>query len=794
MAPGERSWVPPLLSARTVLSILECVWTGVGTHAALSAYANRDCYEEENQRRLLELVINLVIFNWALLLITLCFFISWLDISKYTYGLIRGLLLLVITGSTTESLDDVAKLFAKFFEDWDMVPSDIAAGLFLVRLEQKVRRQKLRQQRAMAQQTGQPMIEVVGHRRSSSAPNFLSEVDALATAIYYYRYAYAIYGWAMYLFYQPLEGPTQVLWRQMSSLLQMGIHFFRAMCENPFSPKVKERKSLALLGPNTQAALHRAQMDASDLVYVKWSSSVCEPPYMICLDKEKRAVVLSVRGSFSVEDWLGNFLCEPVSLQSFGERYGFDGLGHFAHSGTCTTAHNILQDLEGHRALDVMLHLGGGLPADIVNSEGVAMNSPSRPQGSTVHSSPKSASSAWTPLGAFRSTKTEAGQEGRLAMNSLPDCTGWQLVIVGHSIGGGVAALLGHALRQKFQPLKVIAYSPPGATVSLELATLMKEHTLSLVVDKDFVSRLSIATVERLRDSMIDCVSRCKVNKFWLSVYVLRAALFGMSSVEHLANILMHKPGEELREEPGRLLASYKRRTSDQGSLEPVNLYPPGNLLYLQRQKQAKESSSSTSGAQCKLLPSPFGLCCPRAKTYTADWTSQEAIIDEGVLVSKSMVVRHFPFLLPTILDSTAQAFDIQETVVRPTDTKPVHEHSTAPFHRDDYPADQPDQDDRPPLHQRPDIEAGVMSTTTSGSVQHRRSSSTSNPLLRFFGSDGARRALQMPFEFVAVDPSGWQVRIRRTSDHDVNYTWAGALQYQGQCTSRILSCVLKLL
>jgi sn1-specific diacylglycerol lipase len=48
-----------------------------------------------------------------------------------------------------------------------------------------------------------------------------------------------------------------------------------------------------------------------------------------------------------------------------------------------------------------------------------------------------------------------------------------QLIVCGHSLGAGVAALLSLLLRPYFPNLKCYAFSPPGALVSPDLARVM---------------------------------------------------------------------------------------------------------------------------------------------------------------------------------------------------------------------------------------------------------------------------------------------------------------------------------
>lgn len=88
-----------------------------------------------------------------------------------------------------------------------------------------------------------------------------------------------------------------------------------------------------------------------------------------------------------------------------------------------------------------------------------------------------------------------------------------QLVIVGHSLGAGVAALLALMLKPYFPGLQCYAFSPPGALVSRRLARAMESFVTSVFVGKDVICRLSIPSISSLLNEVLDVTARCKVSK-----------------------------------------------------------------------------------------------------------------------------------------------------------------------------------------------------------------------------------------------------------------------------------------
>jgi sn1-specific diacylglycerol lipase len=84
---------------------------------------------------------------------------------------------------------------------------------------------------------------------------------------------------------------------------------------------------------------------------------------------------------------------------------------------------------------------------------------------------------------------TTAGSDG--GSNGSP---GWSLMVVGHSLGAGVGALLTLHLRSHYPRLnpRCWAYAPPGGLISPTLAPHLEKHCISVIVGRDLVPRLSL--------------------------------------------------------------------------------------------------------------------------------------------------------------------------------------------------------------------------------------------------------------------------------------------------------------
>lgn len=167
----------------------------------------------------------------------------------------------------------------------------------------------------------------------------------------------------------------------------------------------------------------------SDLLYANFHNEVGVNPYLILLDTEWKTIVLAVRGTLSFEDMISDVTLTPKCLEETGEQFGFDGRGEYCHSGMYAGAKFIYDDLQRHKILDE-------------------------------------------------------------AIEAHPD---FGLRIIGHSLGAGVAAMLGRMLRQQYKNLYCLCFSPPGCVFSERTAKESKQYVCSVSTCKymssNFVTR-----------------------------------------------------------------------------------------------------------------------------------------------------------------------------------------------------------------------------------------------------------------------------------------------------------------
>lgn len=96
------------------------------------------------------------------------------------------------------SFADIARLLSDFFRDLDVVPSDVVAGLVLLRKFQKLEREAIIRQRKNDTYEFLSGVPITS-RTQFLALNDNSVYDFFQNVIHYMHYALSAYGWPMFL-------------------------------------------------------------------------------------------------------------------------------------------------------------------------------------------------------------------------------------------------------------------------------------------------------------------------------------------------------------------------------------------------------------------------------------------------------------------------------------------------------------------------------------------------------------------------------------------------------------------
>jgi sn1-specific diacylglycerol lipase len=551
--------------------------------------------------------------------------------------------------ATDGDFADLSFLLANLFNHdqiLDVTPSDVAAGLVMVRRAAKVdtlrRRLRLNVVQISKQKSGLSKISKgQTHKKTSSLTNFKArpslvewkshqslslitnqndpvfsditnqtehissgpscyseesggerevlsndhqrDIYIVAEGARFAPYAEAAYGWYAVVLANPWSGLCNIGWRMLQN----------CTC---FPSSSKEKYI-----DDTCFQLHRVSLIAillhlqeDDIVYASFHHSIEAIPYLVALDHEWKTVVISIRGTVSFESLLSDITLNPVEMVAVGEECGFYGKDRFCHRGMLACTKWIHEDLKRHGKLDQLLGSAG-------------------------------------------------------------DCRGYRLRIVGHSLGAGIAAILSVMLRPKYPNLRCLAFAPPGCVFSENLAEESSSWVTSFAVDSDLIPRISKESVEALRNDVLEMIARIKVPKY--EVFELPSLKRANHSEESLreANDAILCNVDEI--ESSSFRQQLKEFYAFQGELKRKNaskyirLFLPGEVVQLfgggrrTRCPQANVSEETELG------------CTLPQHTYTARWAKRKDF--ERIILSSHLMWDHDPVKVTRSLQEVASDFGL---------------------------------------------------------------------------------------------------------------------------------------
>ncbi|TVU36169.1 hypothetical protein EJB05_18088 [Eragrostis curvula] len=197
-----------------------------------------------------------------------------------------------------------------------------------------------------------------------------------------------------------------------------------------------------------------------------------EAAYFVVVIHDLNTVVIAIRGTETLEDVITDGLCKECSLT-------MDDLDGLINS-------DRLSPQVKNDVLSSFPHYGH---AGIVES---ARELYTKLEGEPIHQDKSD-----TVTTGFLSSLLGDGCE----------CHGYSIEIVGHSLGGSVAALLGIRLYGRFPKLHVYAYGP-APCVDYVIADACSQFVTSIVHNDEFSARLSMNSVIRLRGSAVKALSK----------------------------------------------------------------------------------------------------------------------------------------------------------------------------------------------------------------------------------------------------------------------------------------------
>ncbi|XP_051987340.1 diacylglycerol lipase-alpha-like isoform X1 [Xyrauchen texanus] len=465
----------------------------------------------------------------------------------------------------SDAYSEVASLFAEFFRDLDIVPSDIIAGLVLLRQRQRAKRSAILDQAnndVLAFLSGMPVTRNTKYLDLKNS----AEMAMYKEVCYYMLFAMAAYGWPMYLLKKTACGICRLVSTCSCNASVSGSRLSQSVT-------VEEDNCC---GCNV-LAIRRHFLDRDlkevQIVYTSCHDAVYETPFFVAVDHAKKKVVISIRGTLSPKDALTDLTGDSERLP-LEEQHG-TWLGH---KGMVYSAEYIKKKLEQEMILSQAFgrDLGKG----------------------TMH---------------------------------------YGLVIVGHSLGAGTAAILSFLLRPQYPSLCCYAYSPPGGLLSEDAMEYSKDFVTSVVLGKDLVPRIGLSQLEGFRRHLLEVLQKSEKPKW-------RIIAGGTKCI----------PKSELPLDDGPPLSQGVTPSNSRLCLHPSDLsialsastplYPPGRVIHVVHNH-------------------PPETCCGQEEpTYSALWGDNKAF--DEVIISSAMLNEHLPHVVMDGLNKVLENYNKGKTAL----------------------------------------------------------------------------------------------------------------------------------
>uniref|UniRef100_A0A182IX48 Diacylglycerol lipase-alpha n=1 Tax=Anopheles atroparvus TaxID=41427 RepID=A0A182IX48_ANOAO len=473
------------------------------------------------------------------------------------------------------SFTDIARLLSDFFRDLDVVPSDVVAGLVLLRKFQKLEREVIVRQQKNGTHKFLSGVPITASTQFL-ALNDSRDYDHFQAVIRYMYFAQGAYGWPMYLMSHSSTGVCQ-----LASELR-----YCFCCSNTVDV-VDDNCCFC----NYAALKKMLELGEVEVIYATYHVDIAETPFFVAIDYNYNKIVISIRGTLSMKDVLTDLNAEgePLPLNPPRE----DWLGH---KGMVQAAIYIKKKLEEENLI----------------------------QRALIH-------------------------------NPARGTQNFGLILVGHSLGAGTAAILAILMKQEYDVLHCYSYSPPGGLLSMPAVEYSKSFITSVVVGKDVVPRIGLYQMEALRADLINAIQR-SIDPKWKTIAC--SVICCCCGPEPTSVTMMSTKDSNVQR--------YKqdRNSARQSTVHPNDnsialtlhhpLYPPGRIIHIVRHHPAQEEQ----------------MLKKREPVYQAIWADNKDF--DEVLISPVMIQDHMPDTVLAALEKVVASIGPQKPNRQFTKVNPV--------------------------------------------------------------------------------------------------------------------------
>ncbi|KAL5018349.1 hypothetical protein ScPMuIL_004071 [Solemya velum] len=220
---------------------------------------------------------------------------------------------------------------------------------------------------------------------------------------------------------------------------------------------------------------------------------------------------------------------------------------------------------------------------------------------------------------------------------------GAKLVITGHSLGAGAAALLSILLKAEYPDLMCFAFSPPGGLLSYDASLYCRDFVCSVVLGMDIVPRLALSTMEDLKARLLQAIRDCEMPKYKVLASGIWQAFCGVPDLQNTGAPSANLARPLLDDGENKSYANNKKNVeeaiqdalmvSEHCRITYTPLYPPGWILHIMEVDKNRS--------------------CFSKPDYYARWSKPEDFSE--VLVNPKMFSDHLP---DAVMDALSQLSD----------------------------------------------------------------------------------------------------------------------------------------